>query len=150
MFIMSIHVVAPDISYLFWLHSIQLCPTLCDPMNCNLPGSSAHGIFQARMLEWVAISLSRGSSEPRDWTQVSCTTGRFFSDWSYQGCIQLNVYSTFSLSVYPLYAWASSNFWLLWLVWIMLQWTWICKFFFEILFWIPLMYIQKWDYWVIW
>ena len=40
----------------------QLCPTLCDPMDCNLPGSSVHGIFQARVLEWVAISFSRGSS----------------------------------------------------------------------------------------
>ena len=66
MFIMFIHVVAHDISFLFWLHSIQLCPTLCDPMDCNLPGSSVHEIFQARMLEWVAISFSRGSSETRD------------------------------------------------------------------------------------
>jgi len=43
------------------LHA-QSCPTLCDPMNCSLPGSSVHGIFQARILEWVAISSSRGSS----------------------------------------------------------------------------------------
>ena len=50
----------------------QSCPTLCDPMDCNLPGSSVHGIFQARVLEWVAISFSRGSSRPRDWTWVSC------------------------------------------------------------------------------
>ena len=47
----------------------QSCPTLCDPMDCNLPGSSVHGILQARILEWVAISFSRGSSWPRDWTQ---------------------------------------------------------------------------------
>ena len=40
----------------------QSCPTLCDPMDCSLPGSSVHGIFQARILEWVAISFSRGSS----------------------------------------------------------------------------------------
>ena len=40
----------------------QLCPTLCDPMGCSLPYSSVHGIFQARVLEWVAISFSRGSS----------------------------------------------------------------------------------------
>ena len=50
----------------------QLCPTLCDPMNCSPPGSSVHGISQARGLEWVAISFSRGSSQPRDGTCVSC------------------------------------------------------------------------------
>ena len=43
----------------------QSCLTLCDPMECSLPGSSVHGIFQARVLEWVAISFSRGSSQPR-------------------------------------------------------------------------------------
>ena len=43
-----------------------LCPTLCDPMDCSLPGSSIHGTFQARILEWVAISFSRGSSRPKD------------------------------------------------------------------------------------
>ena len=47
-----------------------MCPTLCDPMDCSLPGSSIHGIFQARVLEWVAISFSRGSSQPREWTWV--------------------------------------------------------------------------------
>ena len=51
--------------------------TLCDPMDCSLPGSSVHGIFQTRILEWVAISFSRGSSPPRDWTCVSCIAGRF-------------------------------------------------------------------------
>ena len=49
----------------------QLCPSLCDPMNCSLPGSSVHGIFQARILEWDAISFSKVSSQPRDQTQVS-------------------------------------------------------------------------------
>ena len=44
----------------------QLCPTLCDPMDCSLPGSSIHGILQARILEWVAVSFSRRSSQPRD------------------------------------------------------------------------------------
>ena len=43
----------------------QLCLTLCDPMDCSLPGSSVHGIFQATVLEWIAISFSRGSSQPR-------------------------------------------------------------------------------------
>ena len=41
------------------------CPTLCDPIDCSLPGSSVHGIFQAIVLEWIAISISRGSSQPR-------------------------------------------------------------------------------------
>ena len=58
----------------------QLCPTLCDPMDCSPPGPSVHEIFQARILEWVAISFSRGSSQPRDQTRVSCTTGRFFTN----------------------------------------------------------------------
>ena len=49
----------------------QLCPTLCDPMDYNPQGSSIHGIFQARILEWVAISFSRESSQPRDRFQVS-------------------------------------------------------------------------------
>ena len=52
----------------------QLCLTLCNPMDCSLPGSSVHGILQARILEWVAISFSRGSSWPRDWTHVSCVS----------------------------------------------------------------------------
>ena len=59
----------------------QSCPTLCDPMDCSPPGSSVHGILQARILEWVAIPFSRGSSWPRDQTWVSCTAGRFFTVW---------------------------------------------------------------------
>ena len=61
---------------------IQSCPTLCDRMDCSLPGSSVHGILQARTLEWVAISYSRVSSQPRNQTQVSCITGRFFTVWA--------------------------------------------------------------------
>ena len=57
----------------------QSCPTLCDPMDYNPPGSSVHGILQARILEWVAMPVSRGSSWPRDWTRVSCLAGRFFT-----------------------------------------------------------------------
>ena len=60
----------------------QSCPTLCDPMDCSLPGSSVHGIFQARILEWVAISFSRGSSRPRDRTRVSHVAGRHFTVWA--------------------------------------------------------------------
>ena len=54
----------------------QLCLTLSDPMDCSLPGSSIHGIFQARILEWVAIPFFKESSQPRDQTQVSCIAGR--------------------------------------------------------------------------
>ena len=57
----------------------QSCLTLCDPMDCSLQGSSVHGIFQARVLEWVAISFSRGSSQTRDRIQVSCIAGRCFT-----------------------------------------------------------------------
>ena len=53
----------------------QSCLTLCDPMDCSSPGSSVCGILQARILEWVAIPFSRGSSQPRNWTQVSCIAG---------------------------------------------------------------------------
>ena len=60
----------------------QSCPTLCNPIDCSLPGSSVHGIFQARVLEWVAISFSRGSSQPRDRTQVSYIVGRRFTVWA--------------------------------------------------------------------
>ena len=56
----------------------QSCPTLCDLVDCSPPGSSTHGILQARILEWLAISFSRGSSQPRDQTHVSCLAGRCF------------------------------------------------------------------------
>ena len=60
----------------------QSCPTLCNPMDCSPPDSSANGILQARILEWVAIPFSRGSSWTRDQTHVSCNTGRFFTLWA--------------------------------------------------------------------
>ena len=56
----------------------QSCPTLCDPVGCRTPISSVHGILQARILEWIAMPSSRGSSQPRDRTQVSHTAGGFF------------------------------------------------------------------------
>ena len=60
----------------------QLCPILCDPMDCSPPGSSVHGILQARTLEWVAIFFSRESSQARDRTRVSLISGRFFTVWA--------------------------------------------------------------------
>ena len=55
---------------------------LCNPTDCGPPGSSVHGLLQTRILEWVAMPSSRGSSPPRDWTQVSHTTGGFFTIWA--------------------------------------------------------------------
>ena len=63
------------------IQSHQSCLTLCDPMDHSPPGSSVHGIFQAKILWWVAIPFSRGSSQPGDETWVSCIAGRFFTDW---------------------------------------------------------------------
>ena len=60
----------------------QSCPTLCDPMDCSLPGFSVHGILQARVLEWFTISFSRGSSQPRDRTWISHIGGRRFNLWA--------------------------------------------------------------------
>ena len=66
-----------------WLSDFtQSFPILCDPIDDKPPGSSVHGILQARILEWVAISFSRGSSWHRDWTQVSYTAGRLFIIWA--------------------------------------------------------------------
>ena len=63
----------------------QSCPTLCGPMDCSLRGFSIHGIFQARVLEWVAISFPRGSSQPRVGARVSCIESRRFYRLSLQG-----------------------------------------------------------------
>ena len=54
----------------------ESCPALCDPVDCSPPGSSVHGILQARILEWAAVSVSRGCSQPRDQTHISCTGRR--------------------------------------------------------------------------
>ena len=65
--------------------SAPLCPTLHDPIDCSQPGSSVHGILQGKILKWVAISSTRGSSQPRDQTHISCVsciTGRFFTWWA--------------------------------------------------------------------
>ena len=76
-----------DLNWAFVGPQSQCCwcaqsgPILCDPMDCSLPGSSVHGIFQERILEWVAIPFSRGSSRPWDWTHIPCVscTARFFT-----------------------------------------------------------------------
>ena len=68
-----------SISWLWYCIKVKVlialsCPTLCSPMDCSLPGSSVHGTLQARILKWVAISSSRGSSWQRDWTHVFCVS----------------------------------------------------------------------------
>ena len=70
----------------FWMKWSEVfvllsCLTRCNRMEYSSPGSSFHGILQARILEWVAIPFSRVSSWPRDWTQVSCIVGRLFTHW---------------------------------------------------------------------
>ena len=64
----------PSLPHSEFLLCAQSCPTLCDSMDCSLPSASVHGIFRATILEWVAISYSRGSSWPRDWTHISCVS----------------------------------------------------------------------------
>ena len=71
--------IEPGSTAVKWSEVAQLCLTLCDSMDCSLPGSTILGIFQARMLEWVAISFSRTSSQLRDWIHISCLAGRFFT-----------------------------------------------------------------------
>ena len=65
---------SPCYQYHLWVKITRSCPTLCDPMDYTV-----HGILQARILEWVAFPFFRGSSQPRDWTQVSCIAGGFFT-----------------------------------------------------------------------
>ena len=77
-YIMKEKHVDPKASYLVVLVT-RLCLALCDPVDCNLPGFSVHGNSQAGILEWVAISFSRGSSKPMDQTHISCIAGGFFT-----------------------------------------------------------------------
>ena len=73
-------------------------------MDCSLPGSSVHGILQARILEWVAISSSRGSSHPGDWTHISCASciaGRFFTHWATWEALFLGIFHRPASSTFP-------------------------------------------------
>ena len=76
-----------------WLSRVRLFVT---PMDCSLPGSSVHGIFQARVLDWVAISFSRGSSRPRDRTWVSRIVGRRFTVWATREALKSNHLAMFA------------------------------------------------------
>ena len=79
----------PDEYCLWWISLlkvkvlvVQSCLTLCNSMDYIPSQSCVHGILQARILEWVAIPFSRGPSQPRDWTHISCTAGRFCTNWA--------------------------------------------------------------------
>ena len=75
----------------------QSCLTLCNPLDYSPPGSSVHEILQARILERVAIPFSKGSSQPRDWTYVSCLAGRFFTIWAIREASYDPIPKTFQL-----------------------------------------------------
>ena len=71
---------------------VQLCPTLCNPMDCTI-----HGILQARILEWVTFPFSKGSSQLRNWTRVSCIAGGFFTNWAIREAKNLTLLVCFLL-----------------------------------------------------
>ena len=79
---MAILLVSENSYEVKWSEVAQSCRTLCGSMDCSPTGYSVHGIFQARVLEWGAISFSRGSSRPRDRTPVSCIVGRYVTVWA--------------------------------------------------------------------
>ena len=84
-------------SYVCALFSHSLCLTLCDPMDGNPQDILSMGILQARILEWVAMSSSRGSSQPRNRTQVSCIAGGFFPIWETRDALNI-LLETFGIS----------------------------------------------------
>ena len=80
------------------VHQSQSCPILCNPLDCNWPGSFVHGIFQAKLLEWVSIASSRGSSPPGNRFYISCVSciaGRFFTCWAIREALILNMKNKF-------------------------------------------------------
>ena len=95
----------------------QLCLAVCDPMDCSLPGSSVHGIFQVRILEWVVTSSSRGSSWPRDWTHISwisCIGRQILNHWATIITIDVsNVKNTDNKN--SLKSWGTDKFWVLYI-----------------------------------
>ena len=94
-----------------WERVTQLCPTFCDPMNCSPPGSSVHGILEARILEWVAMPFSRGSSWPTGdpgLTRVSCVAGRFFTVWALREALKWKQKGSITnIKLYPQSGWSS-------------------------------------------
>jgi len=78
--------------YMWSVNVTQSCLTLCDPMNYSLPGPTVHEILQTRIIEWVAIPFSRGSSQPRDQPQFSGITGGFFTIWATREYIHIYIW----------------------------------------------------------
>ena len=99
----SLHLVSPGLWPIPTNRVAQSCLTLCNPMDCSLPGSAVHGIFQAIVLEWVAISFSKGSSWPRDRTCVSHIVDRCFTIWATPFCWFCSV--TFSCNKSQSWVW---------------------------------------------
>ena len=101
----------------------KLCSTHCDPMDCSLPGSSVHGIYHARILEWVAISFSKASPWPRDQTHVSCIGKQILYHWATSEAHELGLIRTLGPSIFgkvhqvvllePDSSWNHGNFWFL-------------------------------------
>ena len=100
----------------------QSCLTLCDPRDCNPPGSSVCGILQARILEWIAVPSSRGCAQPRDRTQVSRFAGGFFTVWAATEALsivrwaQFSIYSRANDSLLMSHAVLSSLYNILWIM----------------------------------
>ena len=90
----------------------QSCPTLCNSTDCSPPGSPVHGILQARILEWVAISLSRGSSRLRDLIHVSCIGRRILYLWATREAL-----SSFRFFFFNLYEFEKFDIFAIYLCW---------------------------------
>ena len=109
-----VHIKGPYVVVLLLSH-VQL---FCDPMGCSLPGSSVHGISQARILEWVAISFSKGSSWPRDQTLISCIGKQILYLLSHQGSskgsfrrlLMTLIFQDSSISPLTFSKWLTENF----------------------------------------
>ena len=97
---MKVKVVASESKISMTSEVTQSCPTLSDPIHCSLPGSSVHGIFQARVLEWGAIAFSRGYSQHRDRTRVFHNVSRCFYPLSHQGSPRRKVKGKSHLTLY--------------------------------------------------
>ena len=120
--------------YILWVVHFQLLTPVglfCDPMNCSPPGSSVHGILQARTLEWVAISFSRWLSQPRNQTGVSyisCIARRFFT-MSYQGSILWDIHAIFksyTLNILSVQGWGQVHDPCISSSWVCFQWGCYC------------------------
>ena len=102
---------------LFFLYA-QSCLTLGDPIDCSPPGSSVHGIFQARILKWVEISFSWGSSQTRDQNWVSCIASGFFTNWAsreipYFSCVFCFSWPSWLHRIYFIKDWKKQFFFLI-------------------------------------